>query len=219
MAALLVAVQYVFGFVVGVELVSVLLLCFCVSFGVRCGVLTATAFSLLRCLLYGFSPNVVLLYLIYYNLFACVFGLLRKRRLPAWVVLCLLGMLAFASAWFAVKGIPISVLYQRRVAIMLWLLFSICIALLLLYFVLLFTGRRGGELAGMTALAAFCTVLFTLFDDILTPLVLSYSAEAAAGYFYTSFLAMLPQTVFVAISVFALYEPLKRIFSSFARGK
>ena len=74
--ALLLAAQYALWFVKGVELVTVLLLVFSYRFGVRCGVLSAVAFSLLRCLLFGFFPNVVLLYLFYYPLFAACFGLL-----------------------------------------------------------------------------------------------------------------------------------------------
>ena len=74
--ALLLGAQYALWFVKGVEVVTVLLLVFSYRFGVRCGVLSAVAFSLLRCLLFGFFPNVVLLYLIYYPLFAACFGLL-----------------------------------------------------------------------------------------------------------------------------------------------
>ena len=74
--ALLLAAQYALWFVKGVEVVTVLLLVFSYRFGVRCGVLSAVAFSLLRCLLFGFFPNVVLLYLLYYPLFAACFGLL-----------------------------------------------------------------------------------------------------------------------------------------------
>ena len=74
--ALLLAAQYALWFVKGVELVTVLLLVFSYRFGVRCGVLSAVAFSLLRCLLFGFFPNVVLLYLLYYPLFAACFGVL-----------------------------------------------------------------------------------------------------------------------------------------------
>ena len=74
--ALLLAAQYALWFVKGVEVVTVLLLVFSYRFGVRCGVLSAVAFSLLRCLLFGFFPNVVILYLIYYPLFAACFGIL-----------------------------------------------------------------------------------------------------------------------------------------------
>ena len=81
--ALLLGAQYALWFVKGVEVVTVLLLVFSYRFGVRCGVLSAVAFSLLRCLLFGFFPNVVLLYLIYYPLFAACFGgvgnALRRR--------------------------------------------------------------------------------------------------------------------------------------------
>lgn len=82
-SALLLGAQYALWFVKGVEVVTVLLLVFSYRFGVRCGVLSAVAFSLLRCLLFGFFPNVVLLYLIYYPLFAVCFGgvgnALRRR--------------------------------------------------------------------------------------------------------------------------------------------
>ena len=82
-SALLLGAQYALWFVKGVEAVTVLLLVFSYRFGVRCGVLSAVAFSLLRCLLFGFFPNVVLLYLIYYPLFAVCFGgvgnALRRR--------------------------------------------------------------------------------------------------------------------------------------------
>lgn len=77
--ALLIALQYTLGFVPGVELVTVFLLCFCYAFGAFAGVLTATCFSLLRCLLFSFYPNVLVLYLVYYNAFALLFGALGKK--------------------------------------------------------------------------------------------------------------------------------------------
>ena len=91
--ALLIAGQLVVSAVQGVEIVTVLLLSFCVRFGVRRGLIVATAFSLIRCFLFGFVPNVVVLYLVYYNLFAIVFGLMgivaRKIPVPlAILVLC-----------------------------------------------------------------------------------------------------------------------------------
>lgn len=63
----------------GVEIVTVMLLCMCFSYGVRTGVCIATTFSLLRCLVFGFQVNVIALYLIYYNLFAAFFGWLGTR--------------------------------------------------------------------------------------------------------------------------------------------
>ena len=56
--ALLLATQYVFNAIKGVELVTLLFVTFCFTFGGVCGVLVAVAFCLLRCLIYGFFPLV-----------------------------------------------------------------------------------------------------------------------------------------------------------------
>ena len=214
MTALLIAVQYVLGFVSGIELVTVTFLSFCYVFGVKCGLLTGLAFSLLRCLLFGFMPNVILLYLVYYSIFALLFGFLGKKQVSAWLCPALLAVLAAACAYFALTGLPISILYQARVSVMLWILFGISLAILIFYTVLVIVkkGKQGRELATVTALAAVCTVMFTLLDDVITPLVLGYSAEAATAYFYTGFIAMLPQTICAAVSVFVLFLPLKKAF-------
>ena len=76
--ALLIGGQLALSAISGVEVVTVLLLSFSFYFGARRGVLSASAFSLLRCIIYGFVPSVVILYLIYFNLFALLFGLLGK---------------------------------------------------------------------------------------------------------------------------------------------
>ena len=66
--AMLIGVQLVLSGVAGVELVTVLLLTFTYVFGLKQGFIVANAFSILRCALFGFFVNVVLLYLIYFNL-------------------------------------------------------------------------------------------------------------------------------------------------------
>ena len=220
MTALLIAVQFVLGYVPGVELVTVFFLCFCSVYGIRCGLITATAFSLVRCLIWGFYPNVVLLYLIYYNLFALLFGALKKGNVPVWLCPVLFLLLGGASLYFAIAGVPVSILYQARLAVMLWILFGICMALLILYFVLFAVkrGTWGREIASFVALAAFCTVVFTLLDDVISPLIAGWGSDATLAYFYTSFLTMLPQTICVAASVFFLYLPLKRVFSATYRS-
>ncbi len=73
--ALLIASQYVLSAVKGIELVTVFLLCFAFSFGAIKGVICAVGFSLLRCFVFGFFPTVILLYLIYYPIFAIAIGL------------------------------------------------------------------------------------------------------------------------------------------------
>lgn len=77
--ALLIAVQMALTAISGVELVTVILLCLSFCYGIRTGLTIATAFSLLRCFFFGFYINIILLYLVYYNLFALFFGYLGKR--------------------------------------------------------------------------------------------------------------------------------------------
>lgn len=74
--ALLIGAQFVLSGVSGIEFVTVLLLTFAYCYGIKQGLLVANAFSLLRCFIFGFFPSVILLYLIYYNLFVFVFGLI-----------------------------------------------------------------------------------------------------------------------------------------------
>ena len=73
--ALLIGGQVVLSSIPGIEIVTVLMLCFCFSFGIAHGVAIAITFSLLRCFLFGFQINVIVLYLIYYNLFAVTISL------------------------------------------------------------------------------------------------------------------------------------------------
>ena len=53
--ALLIAAQLALTSVNGIEIVTVMLLCFCYCYGVRHGVAIATTFSLLRCFFFGFQ--------------------------------------------------------------------------------------------------------------------------------------------------------------------
>ena len=78
-AALLIAGQVALSGVAGVEIVTVTLLCFCYCYGIRQGIAIATTFSLLRCFVQGFYLDIIVLYLIYYNLFALFFGWLGAR--------------------------------------------------------------------------------------------------------------------------------------------
>ena len=77
--ALLIGAQLALSSISGVEIVTVMMLCFCFSYGIRHGIAIATTFSLLRCFVFGFQINVIVLYLIYYNLFAVFFGWLGGR--------------------------------------------------------------------------------------------------------------------------------------------
>ncbi len=77
--ALLIGGQFVLSGISGVEIVTVLLLSFSYYFGIVRGLLVANAFSVLRCFIFGFFPNTIILYVIYYNLFVVVFGLLGRK--------------------------------------------------------------------------------------------------------------------------------------------
>lgn len=74
--ALLIGGQLALSMISGVEIVTVLLAGFAYYFGIKKGLVVASAFSILRCFLFGFFPNVIILYLVYYNLFVVVFGAL-----------------------------------------------------------------------------------------------------------------------------------------------
>ncbi len=77
--AILIGGQLALSGVSGIEIVTALLLCFSFSFGISKGLTIATVFSLLRCLIFGFYINVIILYIIYYNLFALYFGWLGSK--------------------------------------------------------------------------------------------------------------------------------------------
>ena len=152
--AMLIGVQLVLSGVAGVELVTVLLLSFTYVFGLKQGFIVANAFSILRCTLFGFFINIVLLYLIYFNLFVLVIGLLGKA-------------------------------FKRG--------YSIKIHILL------------------TVVAVLLTACFTLIDDIITPLMYSYSASATKIYFTASLTVMIPQMICALASVTALFYPLYKV--------
>ena len=118
MTALLIAVQYVLSFVSGVELVTAVFAAFCYTSGFKQGALTGAAFSLLRCLIYGFLPNVIFLYLIYYTAFAAVFGFIGRRRFSIAVFEFICIAIAMISAVCVFIKIPISLIYRPRLRVM-----------------------------------------------------------------------------------------------------
>lgn len=77
--ALVIAVQTALSVVPGVELVTVLFVAYTFTMGVRRGMIAATTFSMLRQIIFGLYPTVLVLYLIYFNLLAICFGLLGKK--------------------------------------------------------------------------------------------------------------------------------------------
>ncbi|MBP5466454.1 MAG: hypothetical protein J6Y43_02690 [Clostridia bacterium] len=154
--ALLIGVQLALSGVPGIVLVTAFFLAFCFCMGVLQGVVVGVSFSLLRCLLFGFFPTVIILYLLYYSLFALVFGFVGKK--------------------FGNQPSPVA-------------LFTVIV------------------------LSVLMTAIFSLMDDVITPLVFGFDKNAFVAYFYSSLAFMLPQCVCAAVSVGLLFIPLVKTFS------
>ena len=152
--ALLIGGQMALSGVSGIEIVTVMLLCFCFHYGIRYGIAVATTFSLLRCFFFGFQINVIVLYLVYYNLFALFFGWLGKR---------ITGKITLPK---------------------------LCV---------------------IVASAMVFTVLFTMLDNVITPLIFAFHKNAAAVYFAQSLYALVPQTFCTMATVSILFVPLIKI--------
>ncbi len=99
--ALLIAAQMALSAVTGIEIVTVILLCLCFCYGIRTGLAIATTFSLLRCFYFGFQVNVIVLYLLYYNLFALFFGWLGKR-FAGKITLLKMGIIVASAVVFTI---------------------------------------------------------------------------------------------------------------------
>lgn len=230
MTAILIGGQFALSFVAGIEIVTVLLLCFATYFGVAGGILTALSFSLLRCVIWGFYPTAVVLYLIYYPLFALCFGLIgkiKKERFDnaeAWLCFAVNAALALIIAagvlCASLNLIKVSALYKSTLNVFLFVIAGICSALLIAFDVLFILTRRGVFKSGkkhgeyvlklffVTSIAAVFTIFFTLLDDVITPLLMQMGPEAALAYFFSSFVAMLPQVVCAIATVATLYAPI-----------
>ena len=93
--ALTIGGQFVLSAIPGIEVVTLLFVAFSYTFGVRRGVLAATAFTLLRNFLFGLFPTAFILYLIYYNALACAFGIFcRVRFSRVWIKAVLVTLMA-----------------------------------------------------------------------------------------------------------------------------
>ncbi len=107
--ALLIGGQVALSAVSGVEVVTILLLGFAYYFGVKKGAIVANAFSLLRCLVFGFFPNVLILYLVYYNLFVFVIGglgkLFNRETVPQKHVIVIIVSLFLAFTFTALDNL------------------------------------------------------------------------------------------------------------------
>lgn len=153
--ALLIGGQLALSGISGIEIVTVLLLAFVYRYGISQSLLVANAFSLLRCFIFGFMPNVIVLYLIYYNIFVLVFGLIGN---------------VFKHEYSVKKHI-----------------------------IVLFV-------------AVIMTALFTMIDNVLTPLMYGFSYNATKAYFIASLYTVTPQIVCTFATVLLLFPILLKVF-------
>ena len=114
--ALLLGVQFAFSFIPGVEFVTLLLVCYAFVFGSVRGMVCATAFSLLRCFIFGFFPDVIILYLVYYNLLTLGFGLLKNLTMPKFLFLIIIVATFFTICFTLLSDIitPLTYGYSKR---------------------------------------------------------------------------------------------------------
>ena len=86
--AIVIGLQLALSAVPGVELVTVLFVAYSFTLGARRGMLAATVFTLIRQVVFGLYPTVLVLYLVYYNLLAMCFGLIGSamKKPMKWIV-------------------------------------------------------------------------------------------------------------------------------------
>lgn len=152
--ALLIGGQLALSGISGIEVVTVLLLTFVYKYGIGQGLLVANSFSLLRCFIFGLMPNVIVLYLIYYNIFVLVFGFLGK---------------VFRHEYSIKKHIMVVVI------------------------------------------AVVMTVLFTITDNVLTPLIYGFTVNAAKAYFVASLYTVIPQIICTFVTVLIIFPVLIKV--------
>ncbi len=110
--ALLIVSQLVLSVASGVEIVTLLFVCFAFSFGIVRSVIAATAFSLLRLLIFGFAPTALIVYLVYYPLFCIPFALLGRWKKGLFILLpCAVVLAVFCVPCFTLLDDWITPLY------------------------------------------------------------------------------------------------------------
>ncbi|MGN0814404.1 MAG: hypothetical protein ACI4MH_04140 [Candidatus Coproplasma sp.] len=223
--ALVICAQLALSAVPGVEVVTAFFVCLSFSFGARFGFFLGASFSILRCIIFGVYPSVLILYAIYFPLLGTLFGFVGKIKRETWeryplyfaVLVCasLLIICCASATCAALNLIKISRLYATAINVLLWIICGLSGGALIAFLTLYILKRCGIcrlegalKLLTVTVLAAVCTVCFTLLDDVITPLVIGMTAEGALAYFYSSFIAMLPQTVCTIITVSLTFYPL-----------
>ena len=103
--AIVIGAQYALSAIPGVEVVTVLFVSYSFSMGKSRGMVAATAFSFLRQIVFGVFINVFILYIVYFNVLAFIFGAIgnveRKKGVKRlWLItlcacVCCIGFTLF----------------------------------------------------------------------------------------------------------------------------
>lgn len=199
MDAVLIVAQMIFGMIAGIEIVTVLYLCFSLVFGWKMSWLLGIIFSITRCLIYGFYPNVLLLYLIFYSICPWIIWLSSRYEKAVWVMALSSVLICI---WVLLSPLPKLV----------WINWMAGVTCLILVCLLVFIKKADQKGTGFI-LIVFCTLLFTCIDDGLAVLINGFSFKAAYGYFLASLPVMILQAFnnLIAFSLFSI--PLSRVFN------
>ena len=141
----------------------------------------------------------------------------------AGVELVTVFFLAFCFMGGVKAGITVAVCFST-IRCFLFGFYPTVIILYLVYYTgfALFFGFLGNRLNHKTSFRAFLwivilatafTAIFTLLDDVITPLFYGFGGSATKAYFYSSLPFMSAQCVCVAVSVSLLFIPLCRALS------
>ena len=153
--ALLLGGQLVLSGISGIEIVTVLFASFVYARGIKSGLMLATCFSLIRCFIFGFMPTVIILYIVYYNIFAIVVGVL-------------------------------SFVFKRKISVK--------------------------NIVILVSTVLILTLLFTMLDNVITPLFYGYSRETAKAYFIASLYTVIPQSICAVVTMSCLFYPLIELY-------
>lgn len=166
---------------------------------------------------------------------------MQKTKFIVRVAICVAMLIGGQLALSGISGIEIVTVmmlclcfcYGIRVGVAVATVFSLLrcfvfgfqvnvIVLYLIYYNLfaVFYGWLGTQFAGkisffkqgiIVASAMAFTVCFTLLDNVITPLMYGFHANAAKVYFLQSLTAVIPQTVCVMVTVAVLFTPLTKV--------
>lgn len=113
--AILFAVQFAFSSVVGIELISVLFITYAYVFGIRRSIFVSVVYSLARCLLYGFFPQVLVLYVVHFSLLCLIFGAMGKSK--AGLVKCVIISIIATVGFTLLDDVITPLFYQFSLAV------------------------------------------------------------------------------------------------------